>query len=131
MCATRGWEHATPSDTRHRRSLAAPAKSKYHAQPTVVDGIRFDSKRESQRYTELKMLMTSGKIQSLYLQPSWDLCVGESMQKIGRYVADFSYTDSETGKIVVEDVKGVKTPLYRWKKKHVEMQYGIEIQEIH
>jgi hypothetical protein len=31
---------------------------------------------------------------------------------------------------VVEDVKGFKTPLYRWKKKHVETQYGIEIREI-
>jgi hypothetical protein len=31
---------------------------------------------------------------------------------------------------VVEDVKGFKTELYRWKKKHVEAQYGIEIVEI-
>jgi hypothetical protein len=27
-------------------------------------------------------------------------------------------------------VKGFKTPLYRWKKKHVEAQYGITIREV-
>jgi hypothetical protein len=31
---------------------------------------------------------------------------------------------------VVEDVKGFKTPLYRWKKKHFEAQHGIQIREI-
>ena len=46
---------------------------------------------------------------------------------IGRYRADFSYEElTETGgrwDFTVEDVKGFKTPLYRWKKKHVEAQY--------
>lgn len=57
--------------------------------------------------------------------------------KIGTYRADFSYweppiSDPTTTKHthVVEDVKGFKTPLYRWKKKHVEAQYGIEIREV-
>jgi hypothetical protein len=31
---------------------------------------------------------------------------------------------------VVEDVKGMRTPMYRWKKKHVEAQYGITITEV-
>ncbi len=44
-------------------------------------------------------------------------------------VADFSYTDTRTGLVVVEDVKGFKTPLYRWKKRHVEAQYGFRILE--
>lgn len=36
----------------------------------------------------------------------------------------------DTQPYVVEDVKGFKTPLYKWKKKHVEAQYGITIREI-
>jgi hypothetical protein len=105
--------------------------SKYRAQRTTVDGITFHSKKEAARYGQLKMLEKAGEISSLYLQPRYDLNVGYALtDPIGRYVADFSYTDTRTGLVVVEDVKGFKTPLYRWKKKHVEAQYGIEIREV-
>jgi hypothetical protein len=49
---------------------------------------------------------------------------------VGHYVADFRYRSGPQGLLVVEDVKGVRTALYRWKKKHVEAQYGIQITEI-
>ena len=49
---------------------------------------------------------------------------------IGHYVADFAYVDERTGQRVIEDVKGVKTAMYRWKKKHTEAQYGITITEV-
>ena len=100
--------------------------SKYHAQPTIVDGIRFDSKAEARRYGELLLLQRAGHIHELELQPPFELHVNGIM--IGRYVADFRYLD-EAGKYVVEDVKGVKTPMYRWKQKHMKAQYGIEIRE--
>jgi len=112
-------------------SVPQKRRSKYRAIPTVIDGIRFASKREAARYSELKLLAKAGEIWSLYLQPSYDLHVGLTDETcIGRYVADFSYTDVKTGEIVVEDAKGFKTPLYRWKKKHVEAQYGITIREV-
>jgi hypothetical protein len=101
-------------------------RSKYGAQRTTVDGITFDSKREAIRYGQLKLLEQAGEIGSLECQARYILRVATI--PIGSYVADFCYTTA-AGSHVVEDVKGVRTPLYRWKKKHVEAQYGIVIQE--
>jgi dsDNA-binding SOS-regulon protein len=100
---------------------------KYRAVPTVIDGIRFASKKEAKRYAELKMLETAGVIQGLCLQPEYVLYAGDGDTKLGVYRADFEY--AENGQHIVEDVKGFKTPLYRWKKKHVEAQYGIQVRE--
>lgn len=144
--ATRGWEHATPMDTRHRRAVEGsvngrkPAKagrSKYGAIPTTVDGIRFDSAKEAKRYGELKLLEKAQEIYGLVVQPSYPLEVVVAHARaearrhvIGTYRGDFVYYTSDGNDPVVEDVKGFKTPLYRWKKKHFEAQYGIEIREI-
>jgi hypothetical protein len=110
---------------------------KYRAVPTVIDGIRFASKKEAARYGQLKMLEKAGEIHGLELQPEYVLDVlGIKSAKIGKYRADFSYCECRRGekclfsRVVVEDVKGFKTPLYRWKKRHVEAQYGIEIREV-
>lgn len=107
--------------------------SKYHAQPERIDGIRFASRAEARRYCELKLLERDGQVEGLELQPEFPLLVidqqGMTPTKIGTYRADFRYRTFE-GTSVVEDVKGFKTALYTWKKKHVEAQYGIEIREI-
>jgi hypothetical protein len=104
-------------------------RSKYRAVPTIVDNIRFHSKKEANRYSELKLLQKAGEISNLALQPSWPLRCGD--KTIGKYVGDFAYNPKEhPWTWVVEDVKGMKTPLYRWKKKHFEAQYGIEIREV-
>lgn len=108
------------------------ARSKYGAKPTTVDGIRFASKAEARRYSELRMLERAGEIVKLELQPKFPLM--HAGKKLATYIADFRYvvpgyrplTDRE----VVEDVKGMKTPVYRLKKKMVEAQYGIEITEV-
>lgn len=106
-----------------------PAKaSKYHAQPTTIDGIRFMSKSEAARYCELKMLERGGEIIDLRLQPKYDLCC-KCGEKQGRYIADFFYFDNSTKKITVEDVKGAFTAVYKRKKKHFEKQYGMKITE--
>jgi len=101
---------------------------KYGAVRTEVDGVKFASKAEARRYSELKLLERAGQIFGLQLQPPFRLEVGREC--IGIYKADFSYRDKRDGRTVVEDVKGFKTELYRWKKKHVEAQYGITITEI-
>jgi hypothetical protein len=111
---------------------------KYGAKPTVVDGIRFASMKEAKRYQELKLLVRAGEIESLELQPVFSLTVPAATVncgvyqpvRLGDYRGDFSYWDIRKQASVVEDVKGFKTPLYRWKKKHVEAQYGIEIREV-
>jgi hypothetical protein len=111
----------------------AAKRSKYGAIKQTVDGIVFHSKREAKRYCELRLLEKAGEIQNLELQPKFVLTVDtgpETCEMLGNYIADFAYHDKATGKIVVEDSKGFRTPLYRWKKKHVEAQYGIEIREV-
>lgn len=116
---------------------------KYGAKPTIVDGIRFASTKEAHRFAELKLLQMAGEIHALDRQPRFPLFVpahgnGGPYERacIGEYRADFSYCTCKRGAKciqsmrVVEDVKGFKTPLYKWKKKHVEAQYGITIREV-
>lgn len=102
--------------------------SKYKAVPTVVDGVRFASKREAARYQELKLLQKAGKIDLLQLQPKFKLLV--SGIHVADYVGDFKYYDRVMDEFVVEDVKGVKTPVYRLKKKLMKAIHGIEIREV-
>ena len=103
---------------------------KYNAKKTVVDGITFDSRKEAERYKELKALERVGKIDKLELQPRFVLMdgfryEGKAIRKI-EYVADFLYRDLSTYELVVEDVKGVKTDVYKLKKKLFLKRYGDE-----
>lgn len=105
-------------------------KSKYNAQKVTVDGIKFDSRKEAARYKELKALELVGKIDRLELQPRFVLMdgfryEGKAVRKI-EYVADFLYRDLSTLELVVEDVKGVKTDVYKLKKKLFLKRYGNE-----
>jgi len=105
--------------------------SKYHASPTFVDGIRFDSKREADRWHELRLLELAGAITHIRRQVPYPLMVGDC--KIGDYRADFEYIDVATGKLVTEDVKSqpTRTPLYKWKRKHFFAQRGYSITEVY
>ena len=100
-------------------------KSKYGAVKVVIDGIKFDSKAEGRRYKNLKLLERAGEISELELQPRYDFVINGV--KCGFYKADFRYI--EKGKLIVEDVKGMKTPVYNLKKKLVKAIHGIEIYE--
>lgn len=99
--------------------------NKYNAVKTTVDNITFDSKKEANRYLELKLLQRANQIKDLDLQPRFDLIINDVF--VGFYKADFIYT--ENGKVVVEDVKGKKTPIYNLKKKMVKAIHGIDIFE--
>ena len=101
---------------------------KYGNKKTVIDGIPFSSKAEARRYEELKLMQKAKVITDLELQPRYDIIVND--HKCGFYKADFRYTDRETGKVVVEDVKGVKTAVYCLKKRLVKAIYGFDVVEI-
>ena len=110
-------------------------RTKYRAVPTVVNGIRFASKLEAKRYTELRALEATGEITNLSLQPKYALHAGKNLAPIGEYRGDFHYftraTNAKRGESVLEDCKGFKTDLYKWKKKHLEAEYpGVVIVEI-
>lgn len=98
---------------------------KYRAIRTEVDGIKFASKAEAKRYGVLKMMQMAGEITGLKLQPKFSIVVYG--QKVCDYVADFQYV--RHGEAITEDVKGMKTPIYRLKKRLMLAVHGIEIKE--
>lgn len=106
-------------------------RSKYHAKKTCVDGITFDSRREADRYLVLKSMEEDGAIEDLRRQVRYELVPafdvnGKHYRPIF-YVADFVYR--ENGHEVIEDVKGIKTDVYRLKAKLVAYRYGMNIRE--
>jgi len=102
--------------------------SKYGAVPTIVDNVRFASKREATHYGYLKILEQRGKIRDLELQPRYRLEVNGEL--ICTYVADFKYFDVAWNAVMIEDCKGFKTPAYILKKKLMKAIHGIEIREV-
>lgn len=80
----------------------------------TADNVIFHSKREKSRYLELMMLMRSGYISDLQLQPKFPLVVAG--QHICDYKADFQYVTKD-GRTVIEDSKGMTTEIYRLKCK--------------
>ena len=105
-----------------------PKKSKYGAVKTEADGIMFDSKREASRYQELRLLEQAGEITNLRLQVPFELIPKSKYGMPIRYIADFTYNDLN-GQLIGEDAKGVKTPVYRIKRRLMAELKGIEIKE--
>jgi hypothetical protein len=102
--------------------------AKYGSKAEVVDGIRFDSKKEAGRYSDLKIEDRAGTIQELELKPEYRLEVNG--QLICKYYPDFRY--KRNGLLVVEDVKSAATRLkasYRLKRKLMKSIFNIIILE--
>lgn len=115
--------------------------SKYHNTKVIIDGIKFDSKVEASRWSELVMLTKAGKIRDLkrqvriVLQPKFktagDILDGTVSIRAIEYVADFTYEEwkDKTGftldgrvippfwQFMIEDRKGMRTKDYILKKK--------------
>ena len=125
------------------------SRAKYGNRKAVIDGITFDSKKEAQRYTELKLLEKAGKITGLQLQREFELIPeqrektdhiytkgpnkgkfkpGKLLERKCSYIADFVYWDGFG--MVVEDTKGMRTKDYIIKRKLMLRIYGIRIKEV-
>ena len=128
--------------------------SKYKNTKYTYLGIKFDSLKECRRYTELRLLEQAGKIKDLELQKAYELIPAQYeetediytkgahkgehkkvlQERACNYVADYVYIDCETGKTVVEDVKGYREggaySLFKVKRKLMLYRYGIKIKEI-
>ena len=104
---------------------------KYGNEPVYVDGIRFESKREARRYRDLTLLSRAGEVRNLELQKSFDICIGEF--HVCKYRADFTYEERQpdgSWAEVVEDAKGVATPLFRLKQQLMRAGHGIDVKEV-
>lgn len=125
--------------------------SKYLSKKTVVDGITFDSKKESERYLHLKHRERNGEIKDLQLQVPFVVLpaqyeeveeytpkkhrkkvVKRLLERKIEYVADFVYTENEH--VIVEDVKGYRNSaayaIFVMKRKLMLYFYGITIHEV-
>ena len=120
-------------------------KSKYGNKKITIDGITFDSKKEANRWCELRLLERAGRIKNLERQKVFELIptqreilpekdkygnhkLGKVIERPCKYVADFVYI--ENSKTVVEDTKGYRTSDYVMKRKLMLYRYGIKINEI-
>lgn len=123
--------------------------NKYGSRKVTVDGITFDSKKEAQRYSELRLLEKAGQITNLQRQFKFKLIPtqreestevykagpqkglpkpGAVIEKPCFYIADFTYCDGN--ELVAEDTKGFKTKDYIIKRKLMLHVHGIRIKEI-
>ena len=109
--------------------------TKYNNKKITVDGQKFDSKKEANRYKELRLLEKAGEIKDLRTQvkiklipAQRDEATGEVIERECSYKADFVYEEDE--KTVVEDVKGFRTKEYVIKRKLMLWRYGIRIREV-
>lgn len=127
--------------------------SKYHNKRVrTSDGCIHDSKKEAIRWNQLKLMEKAGLITDLKRQEKFLLIptqreestelykrgerkgkpkkAGKVIEKEVVYIADFVYFDNVTEKRVVEDVKGLRTPVYILKRKLMLFVHGIRIKEI-
>jgi hypothetical protein len=112
----------TPGPTIPILTPPTPKPSKYHAILTECDGIKFQSKKEAKYYRELLCRIKAGEVAYFLRQVPFHL-------GIVRYVVDFMevWTD---GTIHFVDVKGFKTQTYKLKKRLVEQNYPVRIEEV-
>ena len=120
------------------RKIDGKPANKFGAVKVVIDGIKFDSTTEGNRYEELKKEVLAGLIKDLEVQPVFILA--KSVKFSGdkkatpamRYTADFRYYDIKKDKVVVEDVKSKATAKltdYRMRRHMMLAFHGIEILE--
>lgn len=109
--------------------------NKYHNTKVIYNGLKFDSKKEMQRYKDLELLESTDYICNLELQKKFLLQEGYTNAKGKKirpiyYIADFYYYDYIDNKWIVEDTKGVRTEVYKLKKKLFEYKYNLTIDEL-
>jgi hypothetical protein len=123
-------------------------QTKYHSKKAYYKTEVFDSKKERDRYVELCLLEKAKEIRNLRRQVKFLLIpkqveyyerysekTGKRLQDGVRvlerecyYIADFVY--EQTGKTIVEDTKGYRTPDYIIKKKLMLCVHKIKIKEV-
>lgn len=133
-------EALTAAEYAQTRPLKQPKRSKFNNKITYVDGIKFDSKAEADRYCELKLMERAGLIKIIKLQPVFELQAAY-IDKAGHkhrainYIADFMYLDLENREVIVEDVKGGKATATQAFKNKMKMfiekypEYKFRIEE--
>jgi len=105
--------------------------NKYNAKRTEYNGRTYHSKKEADYATQLDMQRHAQNPKDKVIKwiPQVKFAISINEKHICNYYLDFTvfYGDGHVEHI---DVKGVKTPVYKLKKKCVEALYYIEIKEV-
>jgi hypothetical protein len=105
--------------------FGAGKKNKFGNKHTIVDGYEFDSKAEAARYGQLKMSEKAGEVSSIRRQVTYPLMI--NTYSVGTWTADFVYLLA-SGKEIIEDVKGIRLPVFNLKARIFYALYGTQIQ---
>jgi hypothetical protein len=104
---------------------------KYSNKKEVTEsGIKYDSKREAKYGAELELLERCGAIRDLQRQVRFEIIPKQDGERACTYILDFMYYDKEKQEYQYIDVKGMKTEVYRIKKKLLKLVHGITITEV-
>jgi hypothetical protein len=110
----------------YRKMAGGARRPKYGNTKVFTDEGKFDSKREYDRWCDLKLLRDQGAIESLERQVKFVFRLWGV--RIASYTADFTYV--ENGTYVVEDSKGQPNDRWPMKKKLMLAFYGINVKEV-
>lgn len=152
------WTREQLDSVLKKRAKPTVVKSKYRNQRVVIDGEKFDSKREAAYYQELKLREKAGEVRNIQRQMTFHLCcpqMDETFKQpdspvvhyVADYIADFTFEESFADiqvdgrgrplpsfyvwRKVVVDVKGAKnTQIFALKKKWLFLQHGIDVREV-
>lgn len=106
-------------------------RSKYNNEKTIYNSRAFDSKKEAAFAQELDLLKfstnPSDRVKEYQAQVPFPIVINGV--KICTYYADFVVTYQD-GNSKVYDVKGMRLPVYKIKKKLVEAVHNIIINEV-
>jgi len=106
---------------------------KYRNKKIVIDGKKFDSKKEANRFIELSIFENRSEIYDLQTQVRFEIIPKNNKFRSIIYVADFVYIDNN-GNMIVEDVKGYKRgaayAMFKVKQKLMYYFHKIEVIEI-
>ena len=92
-------------DRKGNTTVKEKPKSKYRNKHTWIDGICFHSRKEADRYSELKLLLKAGEIKGFCRQPEFVLVEGNETDRAVTYKADFIVLNNDDT-YQIEDVKG-------------------------
>lgn len=106
-------------------------QNKYRNKITELDGIKFHSRKEAARYSQLKLYEKGKLIENLRLQVSFELIpkmvINGKTERAIKYIADFAYYDTVSKKEIVEDTKGMITDVFKLKYRLMKQIYDIDI----
>ena len=118
---------ATIMTTEQFKAIKKPKKSKYKSVKCEHLGVKLDSLKEKRQYIKYLHQQSIGEILSIKLQPRFDIIINGKF--CGFYKADFEIELPDKS-IQIIDVKGMKTIVYKLKKKIIEAMYNIKIIEL-